>query len=79
MHTEKQFSNSEELTGPCFLVPWHAQAVDQANVTGTMKLSKVMGECRTQVHVTQVSRASPSNPARFSAGQSVSLANAKIL
>ena len=35
--------------------------MDQANVTGTVKLSKVMGECRTQVPVTQLSRASVSN------------------
>ena len=51
----KQFFKSAELRGPCFLVPRrNAQAMDQANVTGTVKLSKVMGECRRQAHVIQL-------------------------
>ena len=37
--------------------------MDQASVTGTVKLSKVMGECRTQAQLIQLSRASISNPA----------------
>ena len=35
--------------------------MDQNSLTSTGKLSKVMGECRTQVHVTQLSRVSISN------------------
>ena len=35
--------------------------MDQTSLTGTVKLPKVMGECRTQVHVTQLSRVSISN------------------
>ena len=53
--------------------------MDQANVTGTVKLSKVMGECRRQAHVIQLFMARNSNPARCSAGQSLSIANAKVL
>ena len=53
--------------------------MDQANVIGTVKLSKVMEECRKQSHVIQLFMASSSNPAHCSAGRSVSLANAKIL
>ena len=51
----------------------------QANVTGTVKLSKVMGEGRRQAHVIQLYMASTSNPAHCSAGQSLSIANAKVL
>lgn len=44
----KQFSESAEPSGPCFLVPWSkAQAMDQANMTGPVKLFKVLGEGRT--------------------------------
>ena len=53
--------------------------MDQANVTGIVKLSKVMGECRRQAHVIQLFMASASNPAHYSAGQSLSIANAKVL
>ena len=53
--------------------------MDQANVTCTVPLSKVMGECRMQAHVIQLFMRSTSNPARCSAGWSVSLANAKVL
>ena len=53
--------------------------MDQANVTGTVKLSKVMGECRRQAHVIQLFMARTSNAACCSAGQSLSIANDKVL
>ena len=51
----------------------------QANVTGTVKLSKVMGDCITEAYVTQLSRVSASNPAQCSADRSLSRTNTKIL
>ena len=58
----RQLSKSAEPRRPCFLVPWRiAQTMDQNSLTGTGKLSKVMGECTMQVHVTQLSRVSVSN------------------
>ena len=58
----RQLSKSAEPRRPCFLVPKRvAQTMDQNSLTGTGKLPKVMGECRTQVPVTQLSRASVSN------------------
>ena len=53
--------------------------MDQDNMTGTPKLSKVMGDCITEAHVTQLSRASASNPAQCSADRSLSQTNTKIL